>query len=516
MLGKVVISFKILKLLRIAVSLAFFVVLAVAFLALNEDAAVVAKAEFLPSAVRFLSRWGVAALIGVLVVIGVTLCFGRLYCSFCCPMGVLQDVAGRLGGLFGRRFRHLPDFRLFRYGFALVLIGFALGGVMLPLGLFDPFSLFGRNVNAFGQPVLVSLNNLVWNLWSSSGVVPMDPKPPVGWGAALVPALLLLAILAAAVWRGRVFCNSCCPVGALLGIIARFARRAPALNGTSCVKCGKCVQVCKAGCIDIRNGRIDSERCVGCFNCGVACPVGAIGFGKLPVGSEEECAVPDLSRRGFVAGAAALAVAAAGGAAVRRVAASSSPAGSVPVMPPGAGSFARFVHNCTGCQLCVANCIGRTLTPAIGEYGPAGIGLPRLSFEMGRCEFNCNNCTEVCPTGALAPLKPEEKRRWRVGLVEYTPERCIVVTDGTSCGACAEHCPTGALQMVPWRGALTIPEVIPEICIGCGGCEFICPVRPVRTVIVHGVASQERAADPAAVLKKESQQGMVPGGDFPF
>ncbi|MEG1543965.1 MAG: 4Fe-4S binding protein, partial [Tannerellaceae bacterium] len=62
--------------------------------------------------------------------------------------------------------------------------------------------------------------------------------------------------------------------------------------------------------------------------------------------------------------------------------------------------------------------------------------------------------------------------------------RCIVNTERTDCGACSEHCPTQAVHMVPFEGTLTIPHVEPELCIGCGGCESICPVRPMRAIIV--------------------------------
>ena len=33
---------------------------------------------------------------------------------------------------------------------------------------------------------------------------------------------------------------------------------------------------------------------------------------------------------------------------------------------------------------------------------------------------------------------------------------------------------------------LTIPTVKPELCIGCGACEYICPVRPYRAIYVEG------------------------------
>jgi ferredoxin len=38
--------------------------------------------------------------------------------------------------------------------------------------------------------------------------------------------------------------------------------------------------------------------------------------------------------------------------------------------------------------------------------------------------------------------------------------------------------------MEPYIDGLTIPHVYEELCIGCGGCESICPVRPIKAINV--------------------------------
>jgi Fe-S-cluster-containing hydrogenase component 2 len=69
--------------------------------------------------------------------------------------------------------------------------------------------------------------------------------------------------------------------------------------------------------------------------------------------------------------------------------------------------------------------------------------------------------------------------------------------------------------MVAYKGKLTIPQVLPEICIGCGSCQYICPAEPRKAMVVTGLAVQTEIPDPATVLKKQSQKKSAPA-DFPF
>jgi formate hydrogenlyase subunit 6/NADH:ubiquinone oxidoreductase subunit I len=172
------------------------------------------------------------------------------------------------------------------------------------------------------------------------------------------------------------------------------------------------------------------------------------------------------------------------------------------VLPPGALSLAHFQCHCTACQLCVTHCPDQVLRPSITQHGLSGFLQPYQDFDTSFCSYNCSNCSEVCPTGAIQTITVEERRLIRTGTAEFFRGRCVVKTDGTSCGACSEHCPTQAVHMVPWKEGLTIPEMDPELCIGCGGCEFICPVRPDKAIIVTGLAIHERAK--ALELGKEN------------
>jgi ferredoxin len=183
------------------------------------------------------------------------------------------------------------------------------------------------------------------------------------------------------------------------------------------------------------------------------------------------------------------------------------------VLPPGAKSLAHFQSHCTACQLCVANCPDQVLRPSITAHGLAGFLQPYQDFTVAFCSYNCSNCSQICPTGAIQPVTVQERRVIRTGKAHFFQDLCVVKTKGTSCGACNEHCPTQAVHMVPWKNNLTIPEVDPELCIGCGGCEFICPVRPKKAIVVTGLAVHERAK-PISLGQKNTVRELEE--EFPF
>ena len=120
-----------------------------------------------------------------------------------------------------------------------------------------------------------------------------------------------------------------------------------------------------------------------------------------------------------------------------------------------------------------------------------------MDFNRGSCEFECSLCTDLCPSGAIRHLDLEAKKRVRIGTTKFVREFCVVETDLTSCGACGEICPTGAIEMVHIGegpdGALEIPVVTNDYCIGCGACQFVCPVIEKNAIFVEAQAVHDRA-----------------------
>jgi ferredoxin len=313
--------------------------------------------------------------------------------------------------------------------------------------------------------------------------------------------LLLVGWLGAR--HGRLYCNTLCPVGALLGLFSARSLLRVRFDPEACRECGRCERACKADCIDFRNKAVDGSRCVACGNCLAACPDNALRLTAPSKGSR--AGREDPGRRRLLIGLAAggLALAARGAEAGETAQVRPSRPTTVPenrtgpVSPPGSVGIEHFTSRCTACHLCVAACPSRVLAPSFLEYGPSSMLQPRMEFLSAHCNYDCTVCSEICPSGAILPLTKERKQRVQTGVARFIRENCVVHTDHTNCGACSEHCPTKAVHMVPYLNVdgrrLVIPEVNPAICVGCGGCEHACPTRPYRAICVDGNPVHKRA-----------------------
>lgn len=495
--------------------------------------------QFAPSLLGLLKGAGWVSA-GCLAVIVLTLLFGRIYCAMLCPLGVLMDFTAWLARRTGRKRKlpYRPGKTWIRAGAVAVCAAGLLAGTAVPLAFLDPYSVFGKITAATLRPALGWANHLIA---ATKVIHPVDVSP-VAWTTAGVALGLLLLAGAAAVFRGRLWCNTVCPVGAVLGFFSKHALFRLRISDSACVSCSMCERVCPAQCIDFRNHRIDHSRCVMCLECATACKRSGIHLetriarrGRVSDASGERPADGSRpSRRAFLALAALLPTAAITQRRRHRGGRDPEPEpncegecaddcrccenglnqhNKIPVLPPGARSLEHFQSLCTACHLCVANCPDQVLRPSITQHGLAGFLQPYQDFEVSFCSYNCSNCSQVCPTGAILPITVEERKVVRTGVAEFFRGRCVVKTEGTSCGACSEHCPTQAVHMVPWKNGLTIPEVDPDLCIGCGGCEFICPVRPNKAIVVNGLHVHERAK--AMVLGKENTVREIEE-EFPF
>lgn len=441
--------------------------------------------QFGSSALEVLSEISLGAVFAVVSITIITLLAGRVYCSVLCPLGIMQDImaAGK------RKYRFLPRTRPVKYLIFIIFAAMIATTFMLPWTILMPSAHFVQIVNYGFREVCFRMG--ISETSSNAAVTTMI----TAWTVFII--LLILAR-----WKGRIYCNSLCPVGTILGVFARFALYRVKIDKDKCVSCGACEKICKSSCIDAKNKLVNNEDCVMCMNCLSQCKFDAL---KITACQNKEPSMP--SRREFIAGSAALA----GGVAAGIVLGKTPVPDKKVIMPPGAMDFDRFSSACIGCGLCISACSGDILTPSVTAYGLRGFMMPHIDYSKGECRFSCNRCMTICPCGALKPLELKEKQSLRIGIARYTPALCVAYDAGEDCGACAEHCPVGALTMVPYKDT-TIPQVNDKLCIGCGACQHICPVMPIKAITIEGIPNQSFVEKPEAAeaVKLDAEE------DFPF
>ncbi len=279
-------KYKVLKRIRVVISLFFLILLSIFFLdftgGINTDLIQgVVFLQFVPSLLKFFNVFSWVAT-GFIVVLILTLLFGRVYCSTICPLGILQDVVNYIKRRSVRRqkFRYLKAMRWLRYGILVVSVAFLAGGSILVLSLFDPYSTFGRIFSDLFRPLVTEGNNLLASLLSQHGIYTLYQVElkSIHAGVMATPIAFLIVVVWMSITQGRLYCNTICPVGTFLGLISKVSVFQIRLNPTTCTKCGICEKKCKAGCIETKTMKVDFARCVGCFNCLAVCPFSAAEY----------------------------------------------------------------------------------------------------------------------------------------------------------------------------------------------------------------------------------------------
>jgi ferredoxin len=522
-------KFALLKKVRVALTLAFFLFTATVFLDFTNLLSpgfynTVTFLQFIPSLLKFFSLFSIAG-IGFIIILVLTLLFGRIYCSTICPLGAIQDIISFIARKFKKNkfYYHVKEQVYLRYINMLVSFILAFSGFVLFINLLDPFSNSGKILVNLARPLLISGNNFVSSALEAAGsyaVYPYELKN-VSIINLLYPAIFLCVIFFLVFKNGRLFCNWLCPVGSLLGFVSKFSFIKITIDENSCLSCKSCERVCKSGCIDKENKNIDFSRCVSCYNCFTVCPSGGITFkaGNHIVKNKnsriKKKAKVDDGKRKFVSKTVAsfLLLAGLDYAQLKIVPKKKStiPAAKKhPVTPPGSHAIERFNDKCTACHLCVSACPSQVLQPSLLEYGLAGIFQPMMDYRYGYCNFDCTLCSEVCPSGAITALVKEKKKLVQIGKAHFIKENCIVYTENTACGACSEHCPTKAVDMVPYKD-INIPQVNTDYCTGCGACEHACPTQPHKSIYVDG-----NPVHLTAVKKPDKKIEQKVQEDFPF
>ncbi len=449
-----------------------------------------------------------------IIVIIITIIFGRVFCGWVCPLGTLNNIVSSL-----RKWR--PDttirnwYRVKYYILIFLLVSSAF--TLQLVGIVDPISLLIRSFSLSIYPLfnysVRALFETIYNL-NIKGIVDISEsiysilkkgllsfqQPFYNQGAFI--GILFFLILGLNLFERRFWCRYLCPLGALLGILSRYSILKRSVS-EGCDSCGVCASVCQGNASpDEKEGWRDTE-CLYCYNCDDICPQNAVSFrfhhplSPLTKGGiKRGYSVLDLGRRRVITSilSGILTVP------LLRTTPLSRSDFSNPklIRPPGSLDEKEFLKRCVKCGECMKVCITNGLQPTFLEAGLEGIWSPLLIPRIGYCEYRCTLCGQVCPTGAIKRLSLEEKVKVKIGLAMIDKGRCLPYAHAIPCIVCEEVCPTpkkaiwfeDAMVRDKAKREITIkqPRVDLELCIGCGICETKCPVicQPAIYVINTG------------------------------
>ena len=449
------------------------------------------------SIASFLTSWAIykGLILSLFIIIG-TLFFGRFFCSWICPMGIVNQIAGSILNKFRAADTvalnsYRPLYRLKYYLLATIIALAAFGG--LQSGLLDPIPFITRS---FIVSVFPALNH-------GSGWLYL--RQPLFHGGTFI-GIILLSVIFANRLLPRFWCRAICPLGALLGLISFRPLLGIWRDVERCTDCKKCLAHCHGGCDPHASLRI--TECHVCMNCMEDCPEDAIHFGLARTASSAHMPV-DINRRRLIESALV-------GSVIFPVMRSSIASGTSPrhevIRPPGSLPEGDFLRRCLKCGECMKVCPTNAIQPALLEAGFEGIWTPTLINRIGYCEYNCVLCGRVCPTGAIAPLtvekklgKGEEQKPVKIGTAFYDRGRCLPWAMNIDCIVCEEMCPTSpkaiwfeTVEVRTRDGKTKIlkrPFVDPKICIGCGICENKCPIRDQAAVRVTSIGESRSSVN---------------------
>lgn len=449
-----------------------------------------------------------------------TFVLGRVVCGWVCPLGSLHQA---FSFLFKKSKLLKPKTERNKHtAWKYYILAFILVGTVFSLnlvGILDPLSLLYRSFAASFLPaVKYSFSAFISLLYKIHLFSLGDPLVQFLetlsinsiFQQGFFIGAILIGIVLLNISRERYWCRYLCPLGAFLGLIARWNVIKLKIDTQKCIECGLCNIQCQTQANPFPEEEWKSSECIYCFTCSAICPTSAIEFPMRT--TPEEIIRVDLSRRRliFTSFLGFLVVP------FFRLSPSTKRASPKLIRPPGALPEDKFLQKCVKCGECMKVCPTNALQPAMDEAGPEGIWTPVLVPKIGYCEYYCSLCSQVCPTGAIQELAVEEKTKVKIGLAWVDKNRCIPYDLGTPCIVCEEHCPTSpkAIKLVKTKVELpdgtvktpAAPVIDTDLCIGCGICENKCPVvdKPAIYVTSVGESRSERNQLLLDLLKEET------------
>jgi len=458
-----------------------------------------------------------------IVLLVATLFLGRVFCGFICPLGTIHHVVSWVkptlkGDRMVRANQKSPGQRV-KYFFLITIITGTLIGINFT-GLMDPISILFRSIALAIIPGLGTGMKEVFELMAGSDVKILNL---IGYGEVLLSpvfgytykvfktawfiGLLFLAILFLNRIRPRFWCRFLCPLGALLGIFSRFTLLTLVKDEEKCTGCNACTKSCQGAAEPEPGKDWQSAECLMCFNCFDSCPEDALSF-RFRWSSPQSNKKPDMGRRAVLAGILA-------GVSLPLLGRLDGQAHNVSnprlIRPPGSLAEKDFLTLCQRCGLCMKVCPTNVINPTLTEAGMAGLWTPHLIMTQGYCEYTCTLCGDVCPTGAIAEFSAKEKteRPITIGSAYIERGRCLPWSGNGPCIVCEEHCPTSPKAIYFRKGivagpdgkesSVQLPYMDLKTCVGCGICEYKCPVKGLPAIRVMS-AGESRSMENQILL----------------
>lgn len=438
-----------------------------------------------------------------LFVVFLTLLFGRFFCGWLCPMGSLTHFISftfKKSKIYKSKAGN--DNKVWwKYYIFISFLVLALFSLNL-FGLIDPFSLLFRSFTTSILPATgfllsslsLSLSGASLNFLHNGGefiyqfLQGFYLERVSSQGIFL--GLIFIGILLLNLVSERFWCRSLCPLGALLGTLSPFTILKLRVKRDRCNECNLCNIVCPSGATPFPEEKWKPTECFYCFNCADKCPFSEVKFPVSLKTSKNKNF--DLTKRKLIltSGASLLAFP------LFRTTFFSKRSNPSLIRPPGAIEESEFLRKCVRCAECMKICPTNVIHPSFFEGGLEGFWTPILIMKIGYCEYNCSLCSQICPTDAIKKISMEEKKKIKIGTAFVDKTRCLPYSFGISCIVCEEVCPTSpkAIKMIeietPTKDGIKrvkAPVVDPIECIGCGICEFKCPVADLPAIRVTSV-----------------------------
>jgi len=475
-------------------------------------------------------------LIWSLVILLPTIFLGRFFCGWICPMGTLQHFVGNMPSESKRGKQRIEANRYKRWQTVkyVVLIAGLVAALFgsAAIGWLDPFSLLVRSfglsilpaINAAARALLTPLEHSHVAAIKATGetlhtilhYLVLDLRQP-HYEQGLVLGILFIAILAVSLRVTRLWCRAICPLGALLGAVSRWSVLGLHKDESHCDNCNRCLLHCQGGDDPIGGVPWRKAECLMCMNCVGVCPHDGLQFKFFR--KEKEIASPDLGRRRTITGLAA-------GVAIVPLMRANTGLGKSRnerlLRPPGSLDETDFLSRCIRCGECMKVCPNTALHPTLDQAGLEGLWTPTLVPRIGYCEPSCVLCSEVCPTGAIWQITPKDKG-WvvgvgqqsqpiRLGTAFYDRGRCLPWAMAIDCIVCEEWCPVSPkaiyvqeAQVIDSAGntkTVKQPRVDPSRCVGCGACEYACPLQEHPAVYVTSIGESRSPSSQILLNRK--------------